>query len=381
MKKILFRKLFLDFMSFFFIALISASIVIWVFQAVNFLDIMIEDGRDYLIYVNYSLLNFPKIFSKLFPFVLFFSIFYVTTRYEQNNEMIIFWNFGINKIEFINFIFKISIFLILIQYILTTFIVPKSQDLARSFLRTSTVNFLGNFIKPQKFNDTIKGVTIYSEKKDSKGNLNNLYVKKDIGKNEFQITYAKSGFFKEVKEKPILVLIDGQQLTGNNQEITNISFSKSDFSLQKIETNTTTYKKTQEISTSELITCFNRILNLELIKTSNEIKKIENCSLKNLETLLQEFYKRLIIPLYIPLLSLIPLLLITSSKELKNYNSIKVCTFLIGLTVIILSETSIRFISEKFIENIILTFVPIISLLLIYIIFQYKFNFGFRSKQ
>jgi lipopolysaccharide export system permease protein len=380
MKKILFRKLFLDFMSFFFIALIAASIVIWVFQAVNYLDIMIEDGRDYLIYVNYSLLNFPKIFSKLFPFVLFFSIFYVTTRYEQNNEMIIFWNFGINKIELINFIFKISIFLILIQYILTTFIVPKSQDLARSFLRTSTVNFLGNFIKPQKFNDTIKGVTIYSAKKDSKGNLNNLYVKKDIGKNEFQITYAKSGFFKEVKGKPILVLIDGQQLTGNNQEITNISFSKSDFSLQKIETNTTTYKKTQEISTSELFTCFNRILNLEFIKISNEIKKIENCSLANLETLLQEFYKRLIIPLYIPLLSLIPLLLITSSKELKNYNSIKVCTFLIGLTVIILSETSIRFISETFIENIILTFAPIISLLLLYIMFQYKFNFKLRSK-
>ena len=375
MKKILFRKLFLDFMSFFFIALISASIVIWVFQAVNFLDIMIEDGRDYLIYVNYSLLNFPKIFSKLFPFVLFFSIFYVTTRYEQNNEMIIFWNFGVNKLEIINFIFKISIFLIFIQYILTTFIVPKSQDLARSFLRTSTVNFLGNFIKPQRFNDTIKGVTIYSEKKDSKGNLNNLYVKKDIGKNEFQITYAKSGYFKDKNGKPILVLIDGQQLTGSNKELTNISFSKSDFSLQNMETNTTTYKKTQEISTSKLIICFNKILNLGLNKKIDKIIKIENCTLANLENLLQEFYKRLIIPLYIPLLSLIPFLLITSSKEQKNYNNIKIFTFLIGLTVIILSETSIRFISEKFIQNIILALIPIMSFLVIYIMFYNKFNF------
>ena len=81
MKKILFRKLFLDFMSFFFIALIAASIVIWVFQAVNYLDIMIEDGRDYLIYVNYSLLNFPKILSRLFPFVLFFSLFHIIRKY------------------------------------------------------------------------------------------------------------------------------------------------------------------------------------------------------------------------------------------------------------------------------------------------------------
>ena len=74
MKKILFRKLLLDYMSFFLIALLSSSIIIWVFQAVNFLDIMIEDGRDYLVYFSYSMLNFPKIFSRLFPFVLYLSL-------------------------------------------------------------------------------------------------------------------------------------------------------------------------------------------------------------------------------------------------------------------------------------------------------------------
>ena len=104
MKKILFRKLLSDYMSFFVIALLSASTIIWVFQAVNFLDIMIEDGRDYIVYINYSLLNFPKILSKLLPFVLFFSLFYVTLKYELNNELIIFWNFGVNKIHIINFI-------------------------------------------------------------------------------------------------------------------------------------------------------------------------------------------------------------------------------------------------------------------------------------
>ena len=166
MKKILFRKLLLDYMSFFLIALLSSSIIIWVFQAVNFLDIMIEDGRDYIVYINYSLLNFPKIISKLFPFVIFFSLFYVTLKYEANNELMIFWNFGINKIQLINFIFKISIFLLFIQIILTSIIVPKSQDLARSFLKTSTISFYDNFIKPQRFNDTIKSLTIYSAKKD-----------------------------------------------------------------------------------------------------------------------------------------------------------------------------------------------------------------------
>ena len=177
MKKILFRKLLLDYMSFFLIALLSTSIVVWVFQAVYYLDIMIEDGRDYLVYVNFSLLNFPKIMSKVFPFALFFSLFYVTIKFEANNELIILWNFGVHKISVINFILKISIVLLFLQIFFTSLLVPKSQDTARSFLRTSTINFLDNFIKPQKFNDTIKGVTIYSDKKDTNGDLTNLYLK------------------------------------------------------------------------------------------------------------------------------------------------------------------------------------------------------------
>ena len=190
MKKLLYRKLFLDYMRFFFIALISSSLIIWIFQAVNFLDIMIEDGREYKVYLSYSLLNFPKIISRLLPFILFFSIYYILTKYEADNELIIFWNFGEDKIKFVNFIVKTSFFLLLFQIMLTIYIVPNSQDQARSFLRNSNINFYESFIKPKRFNDTIKGVTIYSENKDDNGYLYNLFIKKNIS-GGFEITYAK----------------------------------------------------------------------------------------------------------------------------------------------------------------------------------------------
>ena len=86
MKKILFKKLLLDCTVFFLISLFSTSVIIWVFQAVNFLDIIVEDGRNYLVYLNFSLLNFPKIVAKLIPFVLFFSFIYIIAKYEIKNE-------------------------------------------------------------------------------------------------------------------------------------------------------------------------------------------------------------------------------------------------------------------------------------------------------
>lgn len=72
MKKILFRKLLFDCLKFFIITIISLGIIIWIFQAVNYMDIMIDDGKDYFVYFKFTLLNFPKILSKIFPFALFF---------------------------------------------------------------------------------------------------------------------------------------------------------------------------------------------------------------------------------------------------------------------------------------------------------------------
>ncbi len=376
MKKILFRKLLSDYIAFLFLALISTSIVIWVFQAVNYLDIMIEDGRDYLVYIKFTLLNFPKILGKIFPFIIFFSLFYVTTKYELNNELIIFWNFGVHKLQIIYLAIKLSILLLLIQIFITSIIIPKSQDIARSFLRSSTVNFFGNFIKPQKFNDTIKGVTIYSDRKDFEGNLYNLYLKKEINKNEFQITYAKKGSFKEIGKTPILVLYEGATITSKDNEITNISFSKSDFSLANIETNTTTSKKTQELSSLKIIKCINNYYSFKIEEFKSKSKNIENCSKENIKNILKEFYKRFIIPFYIPLLSLIPFLLIIKSKENSKYNKLRLITFLIGLFAIIFSETTIKLISDVTINNIFLIIVPIILffLLFVYLFLKFRIN-------
>ena len=371
MKKIIYRKLLLDYMSFFLIALFSSGIVIWVFQAVNFLDIMIEDGRSYSVYISYSLLNFPKILNKLFPFVLFFSLFYVTIKYEANNELIIFWNFGVDKIQFINFVFKFSFILMVIQLALSSIAVPKSQDLGRSFLRESSVNFYENFIKAKRFNDTLKKITIYSEKKDVEGNLYNLYLKKEINQNNFQVTYAKKGFFKEINNIPILVLFDGETITGKNNKISNISFSKSDFPINNAESSSFhSQKKTQELTSLNLFKCANF-----LISTTKINPKIVNCTVRNTSNIYKELYKRFIIPFYILVLALVPFLLIILSKENSKYSKLKLTTFLIGLFIIIFSETTIRIISDSLIKNVMISSFPFIFIITLYLIFIKKFNY------
>ena len=364
MKKILFRKLLLDCLVFFLITLFSAGIIIWVFQAVNFLDIIVEDGRNYLVYLNFSLLNFPKVISKLVPFMLFFSFLYVIGKYELKNELIIFWNFGINKIDLINFFVKFSFLIMLFQIFLTAAIVPKSQDLARSFLRASSINYLENFIKPKIFNDAVKGLTIYSNSKDENGNLKEIYLKKGSGDN-FQITFAKQGRFKQIGENQFLELNFGETISVINDKITNFKFKKTDFNLSNFEDNTTTYKKTQEVATLDLIKCYHNLMNFNILNIDKNFE-VENCRRDNIDNIIKELYKRIIIPLYIPVLIMISFLLILRSKENINYPRYRILIFLIGFSTIIISEMTIRLINEDFIKNIKFFVIPIILVISLY---------------
>ncbi len=380
MKKILFRKLLLDCNIFFFISLISASVIIWVFQAVNFLDIIVEDGRDFFVYLNYTLLNFPKIISKIIPFAAFFSFYYVLNRYEINNELIIFWNFGVHKIELINFFFKFSVFLMIIQIVLTAALVPFTQSTSRSLIKNSSVDFFESFVKPKKFNDNIRGLTIYADSKDENGNLKNIYLKKDSGKKKYQITVAKRGEFKSIGKSKILVLYDGQTLNVIDKKVTNFKFSKSDFTLSSLDSDVIIQNKIQETSTVKLFECLNKYFdkNLKLI-SDPPIEFLENCSLQNLDNIFQELYKRFIIPFYLPVLILTSLLLILKSKESSSYGRFKIVIFFIGLLIIISSESSLKFVKNNFYENIFILIIPILVIIYMYFLFRFKLIFKTKS--
>ena len=372
MKKIIFRKLLIDCLIFFFLALFGISTIIWVFQAVNFLDIMIDDGRNYSVYFNYTLLNFPKIISRILPFALFFSFSYTFIKYEASNELIIFWNHGVSKMIIVNFFFWISIFIMLVQILLLSIIVPKSQELARSKLRTSDIDYFEGLIKPKKFNDNIKGLTIFAEDKDVNEEFKNIYIKKNNEKKGFQITFAKKGVFELKGNKRVLVLYDGQTLTQNGKNVTNFDFSKSDFGLANMDSHFNTHMKIQEQSTVSLFKCIQSIFG---IKKYNII----NCNENKPRNIYKELFKRLISPFYLPVLILISLLLILTSKENIKYNKNKYSIFFLGFGTIILSESSLGYITNNLIKNISISIVPVIFTLMIYFIFIYKLKLSYRK--
>jgi lipopolysaccharide export system permease protein len=376
MKKIIFRKILFDCLKFFILSLFSVSIIIWVLQAVNFLDFIIEDGHGFLVYIKYTLLSFPRIISRIFPFILFFSITYVILKYEDENELVIFWNFGITKIEFINIFIKFSFLFLIINILLNSLIVPSSQDKARSYIRSSDLDFFESILKPKKFIDIINNLTIYYDEKTIDGKLKNIFLKDNTRTNGYQVTYAKLGKFELREDKKILVLFNGKTLENQGGQLSEFTFNKTDFNMERFNSKTTTQTKTQENSTADLLKCASILQkNFETEENTMRTYGFTNCRIDNLENIYQEIYRRIILPFYDILLVMIALLVILKSKNEKSFNVYKFRVFISGFVLIIFLETSLKFININIEKNYFLLLLPVIIYLTLYSYFITKLNF------
>ena len=366
MKKIIYRKLAKDCTIFFFLTIFTISIIIWVLQAVNYLDFVIDDGHGFFVYFNYTLLSFPKIFSRIYPFAIFLAFSYILLKYEEKNELLIFWNFGIKKIHFINFFIKLSLLFVSLSLLLNVVIAPLTQDKARSFIRMSDLNFFESILKPKKFIDAFQNLTIYFDERDINGDFNNIFLNDKVNKNNRQTTFAKKGFFEIRGEKRMLVLYDGKTINSINGKITEFKFSKTDFNISKFSSRTITHPKTQEASTNILIRCV--MINEKFIKNLKNTT-IVNCSTGNMSNIYEELYSRIIKPLYVTLLVTIALLIILKSKSDAGFKFYKFKIYSLGFLFIIFLESSSNFINASLVKNLFISALPFFFLLAIYLYF------------
>ncbi len=363
MKKLIFRNIFWDITYFFLIASLSLTLIVWVIQAVNYLDFVSEDGHSFKVYFMYSLLSLPKIYSKLIIFVFFISIFFTLSKYEENNEILIFWNYGVKKTEFINNILKLSFLYFLVSIFFSVVLVPKTQDLAKSFIRDSNIDYFPSLIKTQHFNDTAKKLTIFVEKKNE-GVIENIFIKENLDQNKSKIISAKSGLLVKKNNLYYLLLNEGNIINIDKDDTNVISFEKSELGLSRFGSKSTVFPKIQETNSNKLIKCLESFV---IYKQSFE-QEFFRCNESSINAIFQEAYKRLILPFYIILSGFIASCLIIKSKNQNNFSIFKIFIFLSGFILIVFSESSSNFLTIFNLYKSFFVLAPLVILTIIYFI-------------
>ncbi len=375
LKNKIYKYISIELIKSFVLILFSLTLIAWTVRAVNFLDLIVDSGYSTSTYFIYSLLNLTNILTKFIPLSFLLALVITIIRLDRQNEFLILWTSGVSKLQITNVFFKISLIILIFYILCSTIITPTALNKSRNVIKKSGVDTISSLVKPNVFADTFKGLTFYiGEKKENvvknifikdEGNtLNNLLPEKKATKNKTII--AEIGIIDKnriILEKGII------QSYENNNSIRIVQFNKTLLNFENLDNRVIKVAKIQETSTSKILSC---LKNYYYKNFSNKI--IKNCPKNNIAIVIETFSRRMVMPLYIPLISIIAsfLLIHKKNKKIKILN--RYIFFSIGFSLLVMAELLVRYSGISITNFYIYLLTPFISMPIIYFILLKNFK-------
>ena len=353
----------------FFVILIGLTLIAWTVRAVNFLDLIVESGYSISTYFQYSFLNLFGILTKFIPLAFLLSLIIFIMKQIQEKEFIILWTSGVKKMKIVNLFFLISSFILIFYLFFSTLITPMALNKSRALISQNTFNSFLPTIRVQQFSDSFKGFTFIVEKK-IKNNIENVFIHdssntlknltSDQAEKNTTTIVAKNG----VVEKKNMILFDGQIISSRQNKNEIVKFKQLNINLKDLQTGTIKQPKLQETSTFKLLECMNNSIKINKLNCKKNTKK-------EITTVLN---RRIVLPFYIPIISLLCCFLLVKPSVQNNYFLNKYSIFILSFLVLLYAELVIRYTGISSIVSTLFTISPMIFIPIIYIILSFKLS-------
>ncbi len=351
----------------FLIILFGLSIIALTVRAVNFLDLIVDSGYDVTTYFKYSILNLFGIAPKFIPLSFLLSLIIFILKHKQNSEFVILWTSGVKKVYLVNLFFVTSTIILMVYLIFTTYITPLALNKSRLLLSNESFGSFVPTVRTQQFSDSFKGFTFIVEKKIN-NELKNIFLHdkgnnlKNLSSNTSKITsttiIAKSG----IANDKMLVMLNGQIIsTKENFENEIIRFEQLNIDLSSLSNTTIKKPKIQETDTITLVKCL----------FDERSKQTDFCNEDFKKEILSTLNRRIVIPFYIPVLSLICSLLLIKSKK-NFFQNLKI--FCYSFFILLFTELAVRYTGLNSLILYIFVFLPFSLFFLLYTFLIYKFS-------
>ena len=358
----------------FFVILLALSLIALTVRAVSFLELIVDSGYLLSTYFKYSILNILGIIPKFIPLSFLIALIIFIIKHKQDSEFVILWTSGIKKINLVNLLFLFSISILLIHLIISIFITPMALNKSRNILSNNQINSFLPTVRTQQFSDSFSQFTFFVEKKNG-DNVKNIFlhdkgsILKNLSPNVSNTRNISIIASEGIVEKNRLVLFEGQIISEKKGNIKGdvIKFEQLNVNLNDLNTRTIKKPKIQETSTVKLINCL-------IGKDLNQ----DFCNQSFLNEIVPTLNRRIVLPFYIPVISLICCLLFlkTEKKYLNNFN-----IFLYSFCLLLFAELSVRFTGINVITQILFITLPIILMVIVYSFILLKFSSEYKTNE
>ena len=223
-----------------FLILVVTTIVVWMTQTLQRVEIIVEYGQSLGVFAFLSALIIPSLLAIIIPFATFGAAVFALYRLHSDSEIAVMFAAGYSR-------WRIAVPLLLIATagaLATLYVnvdlMPRSYRVLKQSIADIRADFASTLFRSGEFSDIIDGFTVYVDEALPGGRLSGLLINDYRNGNHPETYMAEAAIFRDTDAGPILYLRNGniQSVDQETNDVSIIRFEEWTVNVDALRKNT-----------------------------------------------------------------------------------------------------------------------------------------------
>ena len=202
--------------------------VVWLTQSLRFIDLIINKGLSFGLFLYMTVLLLPSLLTVILPISLFAAVLYTYNQLIVDREIVVLKATGLSNLRLALPALNLAGIVMVICYAINLYLMPLGFHEFKNIQFQVRNSFASLLLREGVFNTPVDGLTIYVRERGKDGELRGILVHEERSSSEPTTLMAESGKLVHTQNGPRLVLGNGnrQEVEKANGELSLLYFER-----------------------------------------------------------------------------------------------------------------------------------------------------------
>ena len=188
-------------------------------QSLSLLDLIVNQRQSAWTLVKITFLYMPQLINVIMPIALFVAALVALNRLHTEQEIVVCFAGGMSRWRVISPAMRLAATIAFLALIMNLWVQPAAFRELRQELFQVRTDLASTLVREGEFTEPVKGLTVYAQSVDGKGDLHNLFIHQVKADGSATVYMANQGRIAKRNGQAVLVLRDGSTQEFSNRGV------------------------------------------------------------------------------------------------------------------------------------------------------------------
>ena len=178
-------------------------------QSLSGLDLIVNQRQSAWVFLKITVLYMPQLINMIMPIALFVAALVALNRLHTEQEIVVCFAGGMSRWRVISPAMRLAGTIAFLALVMNLWVQPAAFRELRQELFEVRTDLASSLVREGEFTEPVKGLTVYAQSVDGKGDLHNLFIHQTKPDGSATVYMANQGRIAKRNGKAVLVLRDG----------------------------------------------------------------------------------------------------------------------------------------------------------------------------